>query len=45
MCSDFDYEIDYPNIIFQNNKIKALLPKKKSANPLKVKNTPNDQQQ
>ena len=45
MCSDFDYNIDYPNIVFQNNKMKVLLPKKKSANPLKVKITPNNQKQ
>ena len=45
MCSDFDYNIDYPNIVFQNNKMKVLLPKKKSANPLKVRITPNNQKQ
>ena len=45
MCSDFDYNTDYPNIVFQNNKMKVLLPKKKSANPLKVKITPNNQKQ
>ena len=45
MCSDFDYNIDYPNIVFQNNKMKVLLPKKISANPLKVKITSNNKKQ